>query len=192
MARTPSTMLPLGTIAPDFSLTNVNGQKLTLSDVRTQAGLVVMFISNHCPFVIHIKEEIASFAREFGPAIGMVAIGSNDIEAYPQDGPVAMRQDHSEYGYTFPYLHDADQSTAIAYEAACTPDFYLFDEDLKLVYRGQFDGSRPGNDVPVTGGDLRAACTALLEGKPPVSKQVPSLGCNIKWRPGNEPSYYPA
>ena len=190
MARTPSTMLPLGTQAPSFSLLNIDGQTLSLSDVRKEAGLVVMFISNHCPFVIHIKEAIADLAREFGPAIGMVAIGSNDVENYPQDGIDGMRKDHAQYGYSFPYLHDADQTIAKAYEAACTPEFYLFDSDLKLVYRGQFDGSRPGNDIPVTGADLRTACTGLLNGDSPIPNQVPSLGCNIKWKPGNEPDYY--
>ena len=190
MARTPSTMLPLGTQAPSFSLLNIDGRTLSLSDVRKEAGLVVMFISNHCPFVIHIKEAIADLAREFGPAIGMVAIGSNDVENYPQDGIDGMRKDHAQYGYSFPYLHDADQTIAKAYEAACTPEFYLFDSDLKLVYRGQFDGSRPGNDIPVTGSDLRTACTGLLNGDSPIPNQVPSLGCNIKWKPGNEPDYY--
>lgn len=190
MARTPSTMLPLGTQAPAFSLLNIDGQTLSLSDVRKDAGLVVMFISNHCPFVVHIKEAIAEFAREFGPAIGMVAIGSNDVENYPQDGIEGMREDHARYGYSFPYLHDADQAVAKAYEAACTPEFYLFDSELSLVYRGQFDGSRPGNDVAVTGEDLRSACSALLEGAAPIANQVPSLGCNIKWKPGNEPHYY--
>ena len=150
-----------------------------------------MFICNHCPFVKHIRTELAQIGDEYGArGVAVVAINSNDVEKYPDDGPDQMRQEAMEQGYNFPYLLDADQSVAKAYRAACTPDFYLFDADRKLVYRGQLDSSRPGNNVPVDGGDLRAALEATLDDRAVDANQVPSIGCNIKWRPGNEPDYY--
>ena len=150
-----------------------------------------MFICNHCPYVIHVMDQFKRLSDDFGAAgIGMVAINSNDVENYPQDGPPKMRELVEEEGGDFPFLHDEDQSVAIAYRAACTPDFYLFDEGMKLVYRGQLDGSRPGNEIPVTGEDLRDAIEGVLSGKAPVPAQRPSLGCNIKWKAGNEPEYF--
>jgi peroxiredoxin len=185
-------MLELGTSAPDFSLPNaVDGNTVSLSDVSDQKGLLVAFICNHCPFVVHIRDEFARFAKEYQEkGIAVVAISSNDVENYPQDSPEKMKEEAVEHGYTFPYLYDADQSVAQAYKAACTPDLFLFDGDTKLAYRGQFDASRPGNGVPVTGEDLRAACDAVLEGKPIPEPQTPSIGCNIKWKAGNEPAYF--
>lgn len=191
MARTPSTMLALGTPAPDFSLPDYDGQLHTLAGFAAAPALVVAFICSHCPFVRHLREGFAAFAREYRPlGLAVVAINSNDVEAYPQDGPAGMRAEAAECGYEFPYLLDATQQVARAYRAACTPDFYLFDAGRRLVYRGQFDDSRPGNGRPVTGADLRAAVDATLEGRPPALQQLPSLGCNIKWRKGNEPDYY--
>lgn len=192
MVKTASTMLELGTSAPDFSLPNaVDGNTVSLSDVSGQKGLLVAFICNHCPFVVHIRDEFVKFAKDYQEkGIAVVAISSNDVENYPQDGPGKMKEEAAEHGYTFPYLYDEDQSVAQAYKAACTPDLFLFDGDTKLVYRGQFDASRPGNGVPVTGEDLRAACDAVLEGKPIPEPQTPSIGCNIKWKAGNEPAYF--
>lgn len=191
MARTPSTMLALGTPAPDFSLPDYDGRLHTLAGFAAAPALVVAFICSHCPFVRHLREGFAAFAREYRPlGLAVVAINSNDVEAYPQDGPAGMRAEAAECGYEFPYLLDATQQVARAYRAACTPDFYLFDAGRRLVYRGQFDDSRPGNGRPVTGADLRAAVDATLEGRPPAPQQLPSLGCNIKWRKGNEPDYY--
>jgi thiol-disulfide isomerase/thioredoxin len=190
MARTLSTMLPLGTQAPGFALPDTNDHTVCLEDLADTSGLVVMFISNHCPFVIHLKSELTRFAKAYAGQINVVAIGSNDVGKYPQDGPQAMSTDRDEFGYPFPYLFDESQETAKRYRAACTPDFYLFDGSLRLVYRGQFDGSRPGNDVPVTGIDLRQACDALLSNAPLPEEQTPSMGCNIKWIPGNEPPYF--
>jgi len=190
MARTPSTMLALGTSAPGFRLPDLAGQVHSLEDHRASPALLVVFICNHCPFVKHIRQEFAAFAREYAPrGLAVVAINSNDLEAYPQDGPDAMRQEAAELGYGFPYLVDTSQAVARAYRAACTPDFFLFDAQRRLVYRGQFDDSRPGNNKPVTGADLRAAVDATLAGRSPAEDQVPSLGCNIKWRKGNEPDY---
>jgi peroxiredoxin len=190
MARTPSTMLALGTSAPGFRLPDFDGQVHSLEDHRASPALLVVFICNHCPFVKHIRQEFAAFAREYAPrGLAVVAINSNDLEAYPQDGPDAMRQEAAELGYGFPYLVDTSQAVARAYRAACTPDFFLFDAQRRLVYRGQFDDSRPGNNKPVTGADLRAAVDATLAGRSPAEDQVPSLGCNIKWRKGNEPDY---
>ena len=190
MARTPSTMLPLGTRAPSFSLPDTDGRTVSLEDFDDQPALLVMFICNHCPFVKHLREALAAFAREYQPrGAAVVAISSNDAETYPDDSPAAMKREVEAFGYTFPYLYDETQEVAKAYQAACTPDFFLFDGDRKLVYRGQFDDSRPGNDVPVTGRDLRAAVDAVLAGRPVPEEQRPSLGCNIKWKPGNEPSY---
>ncbi len=191
MARTPSTMLPLGTTAPSFNLPDTEGRLRDLLEFRGAHGLVVMFISNHCPFVIHLKEALTQFAHDYTDRISVVAIASNDVENYPQDGPVQMALDKAKYGYPFPYLFDESQEVAKSYEAACTPDFYLFDSELRLVYRGQFDGSRPGNDVAVTGMDLRQACEDLIAGRPfTETDQKPSLGCNIKWKVGSAPGYY--
>lgn len=194
MALTPSTMLSLGTQAPSFTLINAaDGAEVSLEDFKGAPALVVMFISNHCPYVIHYKEALAAFGRELdSKGVGLVAIGSNDIEnpKYAADRPELMKEDVETYGYTFPYCFDPDQSVAKAYEAACTPDFYLFDAEQRLAYRGRFDASRPGNDEPITGGDLRAALEAVLAGGAPGAEQYPSMGCNIKWKPGNEPSYF--
>ncbi|MGA2747247.1 MAG: thioredoxin family protein [Verrucomicrobiota bacterium] len=190
MALTPSTMLALGTAAPDFRLPDTNGKTVALADFASAPALVVMFICNHCPYVRHIRSGLAEFGREYqkrGAAI--VAISANDIETHPEDSPARMAQEAKAAGYTFPYLYDASQAVAKAYKAACTPDIYLFDKGRKLVYRGQFDASRPGNGVPVTGKDLRAAVDAVLGGKPVAPVQTPSIGCNIKWKPGNEPGY---
>lgn len=183
-------MLALGTGAPAFSLPDFDGRMHSLEDYAAQPALLVVFICNHCPFVRHLRREFAAFAREYAPrGLAVVAINSNDIVAYPQDGPAAMRAEAAELGYGFPYLLDESQAVAKAYQAACTPDFFLFDATRRLVYRGQFDDSRPGTDRPVTGADLRAAVDALLAGRPPVAEQRPSLGCNIKWRRGHEPAY---
>lgn len=190
MVKTASTMLPLGTQAPDFSLPNVDGSTVS----RTQfAGkpLCVIFMCNHCPFVIHIRAALAEFAREYQQrGLAIVGISSNDVGSHPQDGPLQMQQEARTAGYTFPYLYDQSQSVAIAYRAACTPDIYLFDADHSLVYRGQFDSSRPGNGLPVTGADLRSACDAVLSQQPVPTQQRASIGCNIKWRAGAEPDYY--
>jgi peroxiredoxin len=184
MAATESNMLPLGTPAPHFRLPDFNGRIVSLDDFRDAQGLVVAFICNHCPFVRHIRAEFARFAREYQPrGVAVVAINSNDVEAYPQDGPAGMAEEARTAGYSFPYLFDETQQVAKAYQAACTPDLYLFDAARKLVYRGQFDDSRPGRGEP-TGADLRAACDALLAGRPISPEQKPSIGCNIKWKPG--------
>jgi peroxiredoxin len=184
-------MLPLGSPAPDFSLPNVDGKTVSLSDFQGKAGLLVVFMCNHCPFVIHVRPQLAQFAKEYTDrGLGIVGISSNDVVEYPQDGPEAMKVEHASAGYVFPYLYDATQSVAKAYRAACTPDFFLFDRDLRLVYRGQFDESRPKTDIPVTGGDLRTAAEALLAGMPVVADQKPSIGCNIKWKAGSEPDYF--
>jgi len=193
MARTPSQMIELGTEAPNFSLPDVvSGNTISLDDFPDAKGFMIAFICNHCPFVQLIRHEFARYGREYtDKGIAVIAINSNDIEAHPEDGPDAMRDDARRFGYTFPYCLDEDQSVAKAYQAACTPDLYLFDADRKLVYRGQFDDARPGSDVPVTGADLRAATDALLAGQAiPADDQKASLGCNIKWKPGNEPGYY--
>lgn len=190
MARTPSTMLPLGTKAPDFSLPNIDGTHISLDSITGTKAFLILFICNHCPFVIHVRSELAKLGREYQEkGVAILAINSNDVANYPDDSPEKMAQIAHEAGYTFPYLYDENQTVAQAYHAACTPDFFLFDAEKKLVYRGQLDGSRPGNDVPVTGQDLRAAMDALLAGEPVSSDQKPSLGCNIKWKPGNEPQY---
>ena len=191
MARTPSTMLELGTPAPDFALPDTDNKVVRLADFQGAPALLVAFICNHCPYVIHLREALAAFGREQGArGLSMVAISSNDVEGYPADSPEKMAEEKALAGYSFPYLYDATQEVAQAYEAACTPDFFLFDGDQRLVYRGQFDGSRPGNEVPVTGEDLVAAVSAVLAGEAPDAEQRPSLGCNIKWKPGNEPSYF--
>ncbi len=193
MVRTPSTMLPLGTAAPDFSLPNIDGRLMSLADAAGEKGTLVMFICNHCPFVKHVADQLAILGREYLPrGVGFVAISSNDVSTHPADSPEQMVHEAEERGYLFPYCYDETQEVAKAYHAACTPDFYLFDAARSLVYRGQLDPSRPGGDVPVTGRDLRVAIDALLAGKPPLAEQVPSLGCNIKWKPGNEPPYFSA
>jgi peroxiredoxin len=191
MVKTASTMLPLGSRAPSFSLPNVDGRTVSHTEFEGQPGLLVMFICNHCPFVIHLQKDLANCARVYQEkGLGIVAISSNDAETYPQDGPAQMRRVAQEQGYTFPYLYDESQDVAKAYHAACTPDFFLFDHDRKLVYRGQFDDSRPDSGIPITGKDLRAACDAVLAGRPVPAQQRPSIGCNIKWKAGNAPSYF--
>lgn len=184
MARTPSNMLPLGTKAPDFELPDtVSGKNISLSAVRGETATVIMFICNHCPFVKHVNTEIAAIAKAYtSRGIGFAAISSNDAENYPDDAPELMTRNAQEQGFTFPYLYDETQEVAKAYDAACTPDFYVFDRNLKLVYRGQLDDSRPGNGIPVTGKDLRAALDALSNGEKVSEHQKPSIGCNIKWK----------
>lgn len=190
MSLTPSTMTDLGSRAADFSLPSTTGATVSLADFAAYQGLVVVFMCNHCPYVKHIKEGLASFAREYeGKGIAVVGINANDAAHYPDDSPEKMKQDALSFGYTFAYLYDESQRVAKAYHAACTPDFFLYDRERRLVYRGQFDASRPGNDVPVTGNDLRAAADALLAGGAPLAQQTPSVGCNIKWKAGNEPAY---
>ena len=191
MTATPSTMLPLGTKAPDFSLPDTKGNQVRLADFADAPALLVAFVCNHCPYVKHIQKEFVTFAREYMPkGLAVVAISSNDVEAYPQDAPDKMAEEAERFGYPFPYLYDETQEVAKAYRAACTPDLFLFDADRRLVYRGQFDDSRPGSDQPVTGRDLRAAVDALLAGRPIPEEQKPSSGGNIKWKPGNEPEYF--
>lgn len=194
MSLTPSTMLELGTPAPDFSLINaVDGRRVSLADLSGAKALVMMFISNHCPYVIHYKEALADFGREaMNQNVAVIAIGSNDIDnpKYAADRPELMKEDAETYGYPFPYCFDPDQSVAKAYSAACTPDFYLFDGDQRLAYRGRFDASRPGNTEAITGDDLRGALIAVLSGGSPAEEQYPSMGCNIKWKPGNAPPYF--
>ncbi len=193
MVRTPSTMLPLGTRAPDFELPNVDGRMLGLAEAAGPQGTVVMFICNHCPFVKHVADHLAMVARDYASrGIGFVAISSNDVAVHPADSPEQMVREAEDRGYLFPYLYDETQEVAKAYHAACTPDFYLFDAEMKLAYRGQLDSSRPGNDLPVTGSDLRGAIDALLAGRPPRDDQKPSIGCNIKWKVGHEPPYFHA
>ena len=185
MALTPSNMIPLGTTAPDFRLPDPSdgNQLVALDDFRGAPALLVMFICNHCPYVKHVAEEIARLARDYqAQGAAVVAISSNDAIAYPDDSPEMMVREKTARGYPFPYLYDESQAMARAYEAACTPDFYVFDHDFKLAYRGQLDDSRPGNDKPVDGSDLRAALDDVLAGRIPSSEQRPSIGCNIKWR----------
>ncbi len=189
MARTPSTMPELGRKAPDFALPDPDGRVHRLADFDTSPGLLVMFICNHCPFVIHLREALAQFARDYQPrGIAVVAINSNDWRQYPDDGPDKMKAEAARAGYDFPYLVDESQAVARAYDAACTPDFFLHDRERRLYYRGQFDGSRPGLPVVVTGQDLRAACDALLAGDAFERPQRPSIGCGIKWKPENDPN----
>ncbi|KAA5542216.1 thioredoxin family protein [Roseiconus nitratireducens] len=191
MVRTASTMLPLGTKAPDFSLTDTDGNTVTLADFAGKKALLVMFICNHCPYVKHVADQLKSLTDDYlAKGVAVVAISSNDADEYPDDSPAAMADEKAARGYAFPYLYDADQSVAKAYAAACTPDFYVFDSDQTLVYRGQLDSSRPKTDIPVTGEDLRGALDAVLAGKPPVENQRASLGCNIKWKSGQEPAYF--
>lgn len=191
MVETASTMLPLGTEAPDFELPDTEGNTVRLDDFEDAPALLVVFMCNHCPYVKHVREGLVELTRKYmDKGVAVVAISSNDVEAYPQDSPERMKQEAEQHGYPFPYLYDETQEVAKAYRAACTPDFYVFDEDQKLVYRGQMDDSRPGSDVPVTGKDLRAALDAVLEGRPVPGDQKPSAGCNIKWKPGQEPDYF--
>jgi peroxiredoxin len=184
MALTESTMMELGTTAPDFALPDVvTGKLVRRDDFRGQRGLLVMFICTHCPFVKHIEKGLAALGMDYdGEPVSIVAIGSNDAASYPDDSPAGLKQQAQTMGFRFPYLYDETQAVAHAFKAACTPDIYLFDGDFKLVYRGQFDKSRPGNGVPVTGEDLRAALDAVLEGSPPAADQKASIGCNIKWK----------
>ena len=191
MVMTASTMLPLGTQAPDFRLPDPAGKQVARDDFADAPALLVIFMCNHCPYVKHIREGLAEFGRDYqkrGAAV--VGINANDIAAHPADSPAKMAEEARTFGYTFPYLFDESQEVAKAYHAACTPDFYLFDGARKLVYRGQFDASRPGSIVPVTGADLRAATDTVLAGKPVPPDQTPSLGCNIKWKAGNAPAYF--
>ncbi len=190
MALTESTMLSLGTAAPDFRLPDTGGRMASLSDFKNARALLVIFMCNHCPYVKHVRGELARLAREYqGKGVAVVGINANDADRYPDDSPERMRAEVREAGYTFPYLYDETQEVAKAYEAACTPDCFLFDKNRRLAYRGQLDDSRPGNNKPVTGADLRAAMDAVLAGRPVPAEQKPSAGCNIKWKPGNEPAY---
>jgi peroxiredoxin len=191
VARRTSRMLPLGTPAPRFALRDtVSGRAVALEDFAASPALLVAFICNHCPFVKHILDGLVTFARDFGPrGLAVAAISSNDVAGYPDDSPEAMARTAASKGFTFPYLYDESQEVALAYHAVCTPDFFLFDRERRLAYRGQFDGSRPGNAVPVTGTDLRAASDALLLGKKLPAQQTPSVGCSIKWKAGREPDW---
>jgi len=183
MALTESTMLELGTIAPDFALKDVvTGKPVHRDDFREQKGLLVMFICTHCPYVKHIEKGLAQVGSDYAGKLGIVAISSNDAQNYPDDSPEGLKKQAQRLGFMFPYLHDESQSVARAYHAACTPDIYLFDKDFKLVYRGQFDGARPGKNLPVTGQDLRTALDAVLRGEEPSADQKASIGCNIKWK----------
>ena len=189
MAATESEMLELGTIAPEFELPDPDGELHGLGD--DYSAYLVMFICNHCPFVIHVREELARLGDDYlSRGLSIVAINSNDVETHPADSPARMKQEAEQWGYQFPYVFDEVQSVAKAYRAACTPDLFLFDGDLALAYRGQFDSSRPRNDEPVDGADLLAAAEAVAAGEPVPEPQVPSIGCNIKWRPGNEPDWF--
>jgi len=185
-------MMPeLGRPAPDFSLPDSSGRVHALNDFSAAKALLVVFMCNHCPFVKHIAAGLAAFARDYqSRGIAVVGINANDVASHPDDAPEQMALESARQGYVFPYLYDESQAVAKAYQAACTPDFFLYDADRCLAYRGQFDGSRPGNDVPVTGADLRAAADALLAGQALPEPQLPSLGCNIKWRAGNAPDYF--
>ncbi len=187
----PSTMLALGTKAPEFELPDVtDGRIVSLSDFGAKRALLVMFICRHCPYVKHVREELARLGRDFADSeLAIVAISSNDVEEYPEDRPESLAEEAREAGYAFPYLFDESQEVAKAYTAACTPDFFLFDADRALVYRGQLDDSRPSNGLPVTGKDLRAAIDAVLSGRPVSEDQRASIGCSIKWHAGNEPAY---
>lgn len=191
MAATESTMLSLGTEMPGFRLPSAGGEVVSSDDFPEARGILVMFICNHCPFVKHIRDELVSLAREYqAKGIQVIAINANDWSAYPDDSPDKMAEEARRYGFPFPYLYDESQEVAKAYRAACTPDFFLFDADRRLVYRGQLDDSRPGNQIPITGRDLRSAMDALVAGQAVGERQKPSLGCNIKWRQGNAPEYF--
>ena len=192
MAATASTMLDLGTKAPDFRLPDVlSGRIISLDTFEGKRAVLIMFICRHCPFVQHVKRELARLGRDYSvKGVGIVAISANDAETYPDDAPERLRQMAEEEGFQFPVCYDETQDVAKSYAAACTPDFFLFDRDRKLVYRGQLDDSRPGNSKPITGRDLRAALDAVLDGRPVDPEQKPSVGCNIKWKKGHEPAYY--
>ncbi len=190
MALTPSTMLDLGTAAPDFCLPDTEGKTVCLDNFEDAPALLAVFMCNHCPYVKHLRHALADFAGEYqARGLAVVGINSNDVATHPDDSPEKMAREVKSTGYTFPYLYDETQEVAKRYRAACTPDFFLFDKDRRLVYRGQFDDSRPGNDIPVTGKDLRAAVEAVLAGRAAPAEQKPSIGCNIKWKAGNEPDY---
>lgn len=192
MVKTASTMLPLGTAAPEFELPDVvSGQTISLDNFADSKALLIMFICQHCPFVKHIKQELANIGRDYSQQpLGIVAISANDVENYPDDSPTKLKQMAQELNLNFPICYDESQSVSKSYTAACTPDFFLFDAEGKLAYRGQLDDSRPSSDIPVTGKDLRAAIDALLQDKQIDIEQKPSIGCNIKWKPGNEPDYF--
>ena len=184
-------MLPLGTTAPDFKLPDTAGKIISLADFKDKASLAVIFMCNHCPNVVHIRAGLAQLARDYAPKnVGIVGINANDAKNYPADSPAKMKDEVKAASYIFPYLYDETQSVAKSYRAACTPDIFLFNRGRRLVYRGQFDASRPGNGIPVTGKDLRAALDAVLAGKSTSEFQVASIGCNIKWKAGNEPDYF--
>lgn len=191
MALTPSTMLSLGTAAPDFALPDViSGQTISLATFAKKKALLVMFICRHCPYVQHVKKELARIGKDYASReIGIVAISSNDAENYPDDRPEQLKAMAEELGFNFPFCYDESQDAAKAYSAACTPDFFLFNRERRLVYRGQLDESRPGNGKPVTGQDLRAAIEQVLTNRPVSGNQKPSVGCNIKWKRGKEPAY---
>ncbi len=192
MVSVESQMLPLGTKAPDFTLPNtVSGEDITLEEVRGTKATLVFFISNHCPYVIHVRDHFKAIYDDFNTqGVSFIAISANDVETYPVDAPVHMKELAEEKGWEFPYCYDESQKVAQNYKAACTPDFFLFDSELKLYYRGQLDTSRPKNKEPVTGKDLRNALNALIAGEKPPEVQIPSIGCNIKWKEGNEPEYF--
>ena len=191
MPETHSTMIDVGTPLPSFALPDFDGKTVTDADFAGSKALLVAFICNHCPFVRHIRQEFSRVMKEYqAKGLRVVAIASNDTQEFPEDGPAGMKEEAVEVGYTFPYLFDETQKVAQAFHAACTPDLFLFDSQRRLAYRGQFDGSRPKNGVPVTGADLRAALDAVLAGKPATAMQKPSMGCNIKWSPGNAPEYF--
>ena len=184
-------MLPLGTAAPDFDLPDTTGKHVSLAGCKAAPALLVVFMCNHCPYVVHIRTGLAQLARDYAPrGVAIVGINANDAKNYPADSPAKMKEEVANAGYAFPYLYDETQAVAKSYRAACTPDFFLFDRGRRLVYRGQFDASRPGNGMPVTGKDMRAALDAVLSGKTTSEFQVPSMGCNIKWKSGNEPDYF--
>ncbi|WP_422928764.1 thioredoxin family protein [Singulisphaera sp. PoT] len=191
MALTPSTMLPLGSKAPGFQLPDTEGKSVGLDDFKGSPALLVAFICNHCPYVKHVRQELAQLSKDYqAKGVAIVGISANDVAGYPDDSPELMAKEKADAGYVFPYLYDETQDVAKAYQAACTPDFYVFDADRRLVYRGQLDDSRPGNGTPVTGRDLRAALDAVLAGQAVSESQKPSIGCNIKWKPGNAPAYF--
>ncbi len=190
MVMTPSTMPELGMAAADFSLPDTEGKTVSLADFKEAPALLVIFMCNHCPFVKHVIKGLATLVKEYqAKGVAVVGINSNDVESFPEDSPAMMARAAKKLGFTFPYLYDQSQEVAKAYRAACTPDFFLFDKDRRLVYRGQMDDSRPGNNIPVTGADLSAAIDAVLGGQQVSRKQRPSIGCNIKWKSGNEPKY---
>jgi thiol-disulfide isomerase/thioredoxin len=192
MVLTASTMLALGTKAPGFHLPEVvSRENISLANFADKKALLVMFICRHCPFVKHIQQELANLGKDyFNSDLGIVAISANDAENYPNDAPESLKEMANDLGFNFPFCYDETQETAKSYTAACTPDFFLFDQERKLVYRGQLDDSRPSNNQPVTGADLRAAIEAILSDQPVISEQIASVGCNIKWKPGNEPNYF--